>query len=167
MNSRPQNDAPVVIVGGGPVGVGLAIDLGLRGIRSILVERHENPQPIPKGQNLTQRTMEHFHFWGAENELRAARTIPPDYGMGGMTSHGTLLSGYHYDWLQRELVRQFYFTGNERLPQYATEAVLRARAAQIPAITTLYGWTCENVRQDDGVAYAEITDRSGNKRTLR
>ena len=167
MNNRPENDAPVVIVGGGPVGVGLAIDLGLRGVRSILVERHENPQPIPKGQNLTQRTMEHFHFWGAEKELRAARTIPPDYGMGGMTAHGTLLSGYHHDWLQRELVRSYYFTGNERLPQYATEAVLRARAAQIPAITTMYGWTCENVRQDADAAYAEIADRAGNKRTLR
>jgi 4-hydroxyisophthalate hydroxylase len=167
MNNRAENDAPVVIVGGGPVGVGLAIDLGLRGIRSILVERHEHPQPIPKGQNLTQRTMEHFHFWGAENELRAARTIPPDYGMGGITAHGTLLSGYHYDWLQRELVRPYYFTGNERLPQYATEAVLRQRAAQIPAITTLYGWTCENVRQDDGAATVDIADRAGNKRTLR
>jgi 2-polyprenyl-6-methoxyphenol hydroxylase-like FAD-dependent oxidoreductase len=167
MNNRPEYDAPVVIVGGGPVGVGLAIDLGLRGIRSILVERHEHPQPIPKGQNLTQRTMEHFHFWGAEKELRDARTIPPDYGMGGMTTHGTLLSGYHYDWLQRELVRQYYFTGNERLPQYATEAVLRKRASQIPAITTMYGWTCESVRQDADAAYAEIADRAGNKRTLR
>ncbi len=91
MNNRPQNDAPVVIVGGGPVGVGLAIDLGLRGIRSILVERHENPQPIPKGQNLTQRTMEHFHFWGADQALRAARTIPPEYGIGGRTAYGRLL----------------------------------------------------------------------------
>ena len=81
-----DNDAPVVIVGGGPVGMGLAIGLGQRGIRTIVVERHEQPQPIPKGQNLTQRTMEHFHFWGAEAALRAARTIPPDYGIGGMTS---------------------------------------------------------------------------------
>jgi 4-hydroxyisophthalate hydroxylase len=167
MNNRLDNEAPVVIVGGGPVGVGLAIDLGLRGVRSILVERYENPQPIPKGQNLTQRTMEHFHFWGAEKELRAARTIPQGGGIGGMTSHGTLLSGYYYDWLQRELVRSYYFTDNERLPQYATEAVLRQRASQIPAVTTLYGWTCEDVRQDDTGAAVEITDRAGNKRTLR
>jgi 2-polyprenyl-6-methoxyphenol hydroxylase-like FAD-dependent oxidoreductase len=167
MSSVPENYAPVVIVGGGPVGVGLAIDLALRGIRSILVERYENPQPIPKGQNLTQRTMEHFHFWGAEGELRAARTIPPDYGIGGMTIHGNLLSGYHYDWLQRELVRPFYFTDNERLPQYATEAVLRGRAAQLPAITTMYGWTCESVRQDADSASVEIADRNGAKRSLR
>ena len=71
-------DADVLIVGGGPVGLGLAIELGQRGIRCILSERYLQPQPIPKGQNLTQRTMEHLHFWGAEKELRSARTIPPD-----------------------------------------------------------------------------------------
>ncbi len=167
MTKNPENHAPVVIVGGGPVGVGLAIDLGLRGIRSILVERYENPQPIPKGQNLTQRTMEHFYFWGAENELRAARTIPPDYGIGGTTIYGKLLSGYRYDWLQRELVRPFYFADNERLPQYATEAVLRQRAAQIPAIRTMYGWTCEDVHQDDDGVDVAIVDHDGSTSALR
>jgi 4-hydroxyisophthalate hydroxylase len=166
MSNLSENTAPVMIVGGGPVGVGLAIDLALRGIRSILVERYENPQPIPKGQNLTQRTMEHFYFWGAESELRASRTIPPDYGIGGTTIYGELLSDYRYDWLQRELVRPFYFTDNERLPQYATEAVLRTRAAQLPAITKMYGWTCESVHQDADGASVEIVDRNGAKQSL-
>jgi 4-hydroxyisophthalate hydroxylase len=138
----------VVIAGGGPVGMGLAIELGQRGIPVTVVERYETPQPIPKGQNLTQRTMEHFHFWGCEDELRAARTVPKDYGIGGMTAYGTLLSDYHYDWLKRELVRPYYFTDNERLPQYATEAVLRARAAEIPEIEILYGWDADDVAQD-------------------
>lgn len=167
MRKRRENDAPVVIVGGGPVGMALAIDLGLRGIRSIVVERHHEPQPIPKGQNLTQRTMEHFQFWGAEDELRAARTIPRDYGIGGMTSYGTLLSGYSYDWLQRELVRPFYFTDNERLPQYATEAVLRRKAAQISAAELMYGWTCTAVRPDDTGVDVDIIDRGGAGRALR
>ena len=161
MRKSTESNAPVVIVGGGPVGIALAIDLGLRGIRSIVVERHGEPQPIPKGQNLTQRTMEHFHFWGAEDELRAARTIPHDYGIGGMTSYGTLLSGYNYDWLQRELVRPFYFTGNERLPQYATEAVLQRRAAQIAAVELMYGWTCTAVRSDEAGVEIDIVDRGG------
>jgi 4-hydroxyisophthalate hydroxylase len=167
MGHVTENRAPVVIVGGGPVGVGLAIDLGLRGIRSILVERYKSPQSIPKGQNLTQRTMEHFHFWGAESELRAARTIPSDYGIGGMTIYGSLLSGYRYDWLQREIVRPFYFTDNERLPQYATEAVLRRRAAQIAAIDTMYGWTCQEVRQDDECVDVKIVNDDGTQRVLR
>jgi 2-polyprenyl-6-methoxyphenol hydroxylase-like FAD-dependent oxidoreductase len=166
MRDSTENSTAVIIVGGGPVGMGLAIDLGLRGIRCTVIERYPNPQPIPKGQNLTQRTLEHFHFWGAEDDLRAARTIPRDYGIGGMTSYGSLLSGYRHDWLQRELVRPFYFTDNERLPQYATEAVLRRRAAQISAITTLYGWTCETVRSEEHGASVEIADRDGNKRTV-
>jgi 2-polyprenyl-6-methoxyphenol hydroxylase-like FAD-dependent oxidoreductase len=131
------------------------------------VERYREPQRIPKGQNLTQRTMEHFHFWGAEDELRAARTIPRDYGIGGVTSYGSLLSGYSYDWLQRELVRPFYFTDNERLPQYATEAALRRRAAQIPAVTTMYDWTCEAVRPDEHGASVDIVSRDGARRRLR
>lgn len=161
-------DAEVVIVGGGPVGTGLAIELGQRGVRCLLVERYTEPQPIPKGQNLTQRTMEHFHFWGAEKELRAARTIPRDYGIGGMTAYGTLLGEYHHDWMQRELVRPFYFTDNERLPQYATEAVLRRRAADIPTVETLYGWNVETVRQDDSGVNVGIAERNGEgRRTLR
>ena len=138
MSMPAESATQVVIVGGGPVGLGLAIDLGQRGVSCVLVERYISPQPIPKGQNLTQRTLEHFYFWGAEAELRAARTIPPDYGIGGMTCYGTLLSGYRYDWLQRELVRPFYFTDNERLPQYATEAVLRHRVGQFPNVETLW-----------------------------
>jgi 2-polyprenyl-6-methoxyphenol hydroxylase-like FAD-dependent oxidoreductase len=158
----------VAIVGGGPVGLGLAITLAQRGIRCVLVERTTRPAPIPKGQNLTQRTMEHFHFWGAEAALRAARTIPPEYGIGGMTAYGTLLGPYHYDWLQRELVRPFYFTDNERLPQYATEAVLRARLAELPAAETLYGWTAETVRQDADGATLALAERDGpGRRTLR
>ncbi|MDR7093590.1 FAD-dependent oxidoreductase [Hydrogenophaga laconesensis] len=160
-------DTDVVIVGGGPVGMGLAIELGQRGIRCVVVERYPQPQPIPKGQNLTQRTMEHFHAWGAEKELRAARTIPPEYGIGGLTAYGTLL-GPHYDWLQRDLVKPYYFTANERLPQYATEAVLRRRAASLPAIDTLYGWEAGDVQQDaDGVTVS-VAERGGSgRRQLR
>ena len=42
----------VIIAGGGPVGAALAVNLGLRGITCALIERHEEPQRIPKGQNL-------------------------------------------------------------------------------------------------------------------
>jgi 2-polyprenyl-6-methoxyphenol hydroxylase-like FAD-dependent oxidoreductase len=168
MSAAESITTEVVIVGGGPVGTGLAIELGQRGIGCVLVERHATPQPIPKGQNLTQRTMEHVQRWGAEPALRAARTIPPEYGIGGMTSYGTLLSPYQHDWLQRQLVRPFYFTDNERLPQYATEAVLRARAAELPSVTTLYGWMAEGVAQDaDGVTVAAAERRGDGRRTIR
>lgn len=161
-------DCQVAIVGGGPVGMGLAIELGQRGIRCTLVERYPEPQPIPKGQNLTQRTMEHFHFWGAEQALRAARTIPPEYGIGGLTAYGSLLGPYHYDWLQRDLVRPYYFTANERLPQYATEAVLRARVAELPSVQVLYGWEATAVAPADDHVTLTVAERGGGAaRTLR
>ncbi|MBR0645411.1 monooxygenase [Roseomonas hellenica] len=164
--SQQDAETEVIIVGGGPVGVGLALTLALRGIRCILVERHATPQPIPKGQNLTQRTMEHVHFWGAEKALRAARTIPPEYGIGGLTSYGTLLGDYHHDWLQRELVRPFYFTDNERLPQYATEAVLRRRLAELPEAETLFGWSAEACEQDAEGVSVTIAEPGGDRRRL-
>ncbi|NUZ04650.1 FAD-dependent monooxygenase [Piscinibacter koreensis] len=158
----------VVIVGGGPVGMGLAVELGQRGIRCVIVERYVKPQPIPKGQNLTQRTLEHFHFWGAEQRLRAARTIPREYGIGGLTAYGTLLGPYSYDWLQRDLVQPYYFTENERLPQYATEAVLRERVSELPSVQALYGFDADSVVQDTEGADVTVVDRtSGVRSTLR
>ncbi|MEY4345343.1 MAG: hypothetical protein RL032_1175 [Pseudomonadota bacterium] len=157
----------VLIVGGGPVGMGLAIELGQRGIRCTVVERHPVPQRIPKGQNLTQRTMEHFHFWGAEKELRAARTIPPEYGIGGLTAYGTLLGPYHYDWLQRDLVRPYYYTANERLPQYATEAVLRERVRALPSVQVLYGWQAVEVQDEGAGVRVVVSEADGTaRRTL-
>ncbi len=161
-------DAQVVVAGGGPVGLGLAIELGQRGIRVIVVERHATPLPIPRGQNLTQRTMEHFQSWHIEKQLRDARTVPAEYGIGGMTTYKTLLSDHHYNWMQRELVRPYYNADMERLPQYKTEAVLRARAAEIDCIEILYGWSATGVSQDGEGADLVITHReSGETRTLR
>jgi len=166
--SEAPDAADVVVVGGGPVGMGLAIELGQRNIRAIVVERYAAPQNIPKGQNLTQRTMEHFHFWGVERAVRAARTIPPEYGIGGLTAYGTLLSEYNYDWMQRELVRPYYFTDNERLPQYATETVLRRRAEELASVAPLYGWSAEMVRQDASEVQVLLAERAGGgRRTLR
>ena len=158
----------VVIVGGGPVGLGLGIELGQRGIRCVVLERQRELHRVPRGQNLTQRTMEHFHFWGAETALRAARTIPPGYGIGGLTAYGTLLGSYHYDWLQRELVRPYYYTANERLPQYATEAVLRERIAALPSVQVLYGSQALEVHDEgQGVRVLAIDPQAKSPRVFQ
>src|SRR5690242_4296247 len=94
----------VAIVGAGPVGTALAIDLGQRNISCILIERRTELQRIPKGQNLTQRSVEHFYFWGIADELRAARVLPPDYPMNGIIAYESLATDYWYAPPLREIV---------------------------------------------------------------
>ena len=65
----------VIVVGGGPVGLGLAIDLALRGVRSSVVEQTSSLHDIPKGQHLTQRTGEHFRTWGVSQRIRETSII--------------------------------------------------------------------------------------------
>ncbi len=142
----------VVIVGGGPVGAALAVELGTRGVSCAVVERYPEPQRIPKGQNLSQRTLEHFYFWGIVEELRAARVMPNSYPIGGVTAYKHLMSDHWYTPPGRETVQSFYYEENDRLPQYLTEAVLRAKLATLPSVTTYFGWTTDAVEQGaDGV----------------
>lgn len=143
----------VIIIGGGPVGMGLAIDLGQRGHSVAVIERYPEPQLVPKGQNMTQRTVEHFDAWGCEPDLRAARLQSRDVANGGRVTYRTLLTDHAYDWLPRENVQPFYGQRVERMPQYRTEAVLRARAAKVPAIDLCYGLKFDALDQDaEGVS---------------
>lgn len=157
----------VIIAGGGPVGTGLAIELGQRGLRVLVLERHTTIQPIPKGQNLTQRTMETMRAWDCEDALRAARPVPDAVGIGGSTHYRTLLSPWHYDWLNRASVNAWYATPNERLPQYETERVLRDRAAQVPGISLRTGWTVEGVADRGGHAEVTATHQDGTRAVFR
>ena len=148
------------------MGLGLAIELGQRDVSVAVIEQNSSPPRIPKGQNLTQRTMEHMQAWGVEKAIRAAKTIPEHVGIGGLTAYGTLLSGYHYDWFRREAVDQFYNAANERLPQYLTEEVLRARAAALPSLEIFYGWKTISVEQDSEKVSATARIEGGELRTL-
>ena len=156
----------VVIVGGGPVGVALAVELGLRGVTCALVERHLEPQRIPKGQNLTQRTLEHFYFWGIADELRAARIMPPGFPASGIAAYGSLMGEYWAAPPQRELVRPYYFQENERLPQYLTEAVLRRKLATLANVECLFGWSAETIEHDDDAVQVGIAERGGSGRRI-
>ncbi|HTS95904.1 MAG TPA: FAD-dependent monooxygenase, partial [Streptosporangiaceae bacterium] len=64
MTQARRIKAAVVIVGGGPVGLALAATLGQAGVSCVLLERQLAPVVIPKGQNLTARSLEHFYYWG-------------------------------------------------------------------------------------------------------
>ena len=154
----------VVIVGGGPVGVALAVELGQRGISCALVERRLTPQRIPKGQGLTQRSMEHLYFWGVADKVRAVRLLPPEFPTSGITAYKNLMSEHWYAPPLREIVNAYYFQEQERLPQYLTEEVLRARMTELPTIEAAFGWTAQTVTQDAGGARVIIAEEGGQGR---
>jgi 4-hydroxyisophthalate hydroxylase len=162
MNKRYQ----VVIVGGGPVGIALAVELGLRGISCALVERRKEPQLIPKGQNLTQRSMEHFYAWGVADAVRAARMLPPEFPMSGIVAYRDLANEYWYAPPLREIVNSYYFQQNERLPQYLVENVLRQRLAQLPNVEPRFGWMAENIAQDADGTRVTIAEDGGTGREI-
>ncbi len=161
-----MNRYQVVIVGGGPVGVALAVELGLRGVTCALIERRIEPQKIPKGQNLTQRSMEHFYSWGIADEVRASRMLPPDYPMSGIVAYRDLSSEYWYAPPLREIVNSYYFQHNERLPQYLVEYVLRKKLTQLENVETRFGWLAETVTQDADGARVAIAKEAGGEREI-
>jgi 2-polyprenyl-6-methoxyphenol hydroxylase-like FAD-dependent oxidoreductase len=150
-------ETQVAIVGGGPVGLGLAVDLGLRGVDVVLLERTTSVHEIPKGQNLTQRTMEHFRCWGVEEEIRDARLMPEGYPAVGVNAYASLASEYHHTWFRRSDVDRYYFARNERLPQYLTEQVLRDRLGDLAGVRARYGANVVDVEISD-TSVSSITE---------
>jgi len=74
-------DTEVIIVGAGPVGLTLAIDLGRRGVRCILLEQKDAPQFLPKMERCNARTMEIYRRLGIAQKVREAgypRDAPMD-----------------------------------------------------------------------------------------
>ncbi len=160
-----KKTSQVIIVGGGPVGCGLAIDLAQRGISCTLIERRIGLHNIPKGQNLTQRTLEHFYFWGCVDEVRAMRLLPPEVPAAGIVAYRDLMSDYWHSFEGREIVGDYYFQKNDRMPQYLFEGVLRKRVASLPLIDARFGFAAETIEQDkDGVRVGIVDEANGGAR---
>src|SRR5688572_25812196 len=72
---------PVLIAGAGPVGLTLALELGWRGVRCLLVEPNEEFSGNPKAKTVHQRTLELFRRWGraVPDKLRAAAPLGDDF----------------------------------------------------------------------------------------
>lgn len=67
-----QLDSDVLIVGAGPTGLTLAIDLGRRGVRCTLIEQKERPAFLPKMERINARSMEIYRRMGLADKIRAA-----------------------------------------------------------------------------------------------
>src|ERR1700730_6805163 len=65
-------DIPVLISGGGPVGLTASLLLSQHGVRSLLVERHPGTALTPKARGINARTMEVFRQCGIDAAVRDA-----------------------------------------------------------------------------------------------
>jgi putative polyketide hydroxylase len=65
-------DVPVLISGGGPVGLTASLLLSQHGVRSLMVERHPATALTPKARGINARTMELFRQCGIDAAVRTA-----------------------------------------------------------------------------------------------
>jgi 2-polyprenyl-6-methoxyphenol hydroxylase-like FAD-dependent oxidoreductase len=75
-----MSNVPVLIVGGGPVGLALALDLGWRGVPVRLIEKGDGAIPFPKMGLMNVRTLEIARRWGIAEWIRSGG-FPDDYGL--------------------------------------------------------------------------------------
>jgi len=78
MLASGQAEADILIAGGGPCGLMLAIELGRRGIRTLLVDAKPDTAFNPQANATQARTMEHYRRLGFADEIRALG-LPPDH----------------------------------------------------------------------------------------
>ena len=64
-------DFDVIVAGAGPVGLSMAIDMGRRGVRCLIMERNPTTAPWPKMDRSNARTMEIYRRLGLADRIRA------------------------------------------------------------------------------------------------
>jgi 2-polyprenyl-6-methoxyphenol hydroxylase-like FAD-dependent oxidoreductase len=80
-------DADVIVVGAGPTGLMLAAELGLAGVRPLVLERQPQPRDTPKAGGLSGQILELLRYRGVLERFEAASTGPrpaPRFPFGGM-----------------------------------------------------------------------------------
>ena len=145
-------DAPVIIVGGGPVGLASALDLGRRGVRSVLVERDvaTGAELLAKAGTLNERTMEICRFWGIAEDV-AHCGFPDDVNLDSL--YCTSLDGYFIGNDARPCTNDRVPPAGalemlRKCPQFQFDPIL-ARAVMATGMTEiLYGHSFEGLEQD-------------------
>ena len=155
-----MNMTDVAIVGGGPAGLMLAIELGCRGVNCVVLEEDVAEPDFPKANATSSRTMEHYRRRGFANEIRQLG-LAADYPQDIV--YCTLLAG-------RELTRfaipsrsqalnqsSFGDYGEEHWPtpelphrgqQMLIEPVLRRQAQQYPSVNLMLGAQAQSITLD-------------------
>jgi 2-polyprenyl-6-methoxyphenol hydroxylase-like FAD-dependent oxidoreductase len=159
----------VIIVGAGPVGLALALELGNRRIPCVVVEMRNRGRLVPRAKMANVRTMEHMRRWGIAEEVRQASPLPAEYSTDVsfvttvLGEEITRFTNVCFSQLQRD---QRFAEAAQQIPQYALEPVLRRAADALPSVEFLEGWRLETAVDRGGEALATIVNEAGETRTI-
>jgi 2-polyprenyl-6-methoxyphenol hydroxylase-like FAD-dependent oxidoreductase len=168
-------DTQVLIVGGGPVGLTLAIDLGRRGVRCTLIEQKEAPQFLPKMERCNARTMEIFRRMGIADMVRAAGLrgdVPMDVFIILSLAEPPLL---HLPYPSVKRARadiracsdgSMPLEPYQLISQYTLEPLLKSIAEGLPSVTVRYGCRLESFDQDESGVTARVKHANGTGGTI-
>ncbi len=164
-----MSDTSVLIVGGGPVGLALACDLGWRGVDCIMVEQGDGSVRSPKMNEVNIRSMEFCRRWGIVDAVDAC-PFPADYPLD--SAFVTTLFGYEMGRVERPSranARPDYY-GPVRMQvcsQIWFDPILQRFARTFPSVELRYHARLERFEETaDGVT-AHLTDpRTGAPTTV-
>ena len=165
MTPRVLVDTQVIIVGAGPVGLTLAIDLGRRGVRCILLEQKDAPQFLPKMERCNARTMEIYRRLGIAQKVRDAgfpRDAPMDVFIVTSLVEPPLL---HLPYpsvaqAQAEIAActdsSMPLEPYQLISQYTLEPLLKSVAETLPSVDVRYGHEFISFEQNNGGVSAQV-----------
>jgi 2-polyprenyl-6-methoxyphenol hydroxylase-like FAD-dependent oxidoreductase len=168
--TKQSSEIPVLIVGGGPIGLALAADLGRRGVETLLVDKRENKLQPPKMLEVSVRTMEFCRQLGVVDKVRSWG-FPPDRPLDSVFV--TDMQGYEIGRVRTpSLAAQSNIPASpERgmpCPQTWFDPILQKHAQSFPHITLRHRVKLENFVQDGSGVTAKLTDEeSGRAETMR
>lgn len=141
-------DAEVIIVGAGPVGLGLAIELGLRSIRCIVIEQNDGVGYNPRAKLTNVRSMELLRRWGVASRLRAASPMAKGYPSNVVFA--TRMSGYTLAKFENAFFTHpdgsdLYSESAAWVPQYTLEQILLERAQELPTVSVHFEQRLESL----------------------
>jgi 2-polyprenyl-6-methoxyphenol hydroxylase-like FAD-dependent oxidoreductase len=172
----PSSTVPVVVVGGGPVGLILALFLDHYGVPSTVVNDDPSPCDLPRGSTYNARTMEHFRRLGIAEQVRELG-LPPDHPTD--VAYFTRYNGFELARLpmpstngKRHAVAKAADTDQIPEPLHRSNQMyverLLFRQAQARGITLRFGWRVTEVRQDDsGVVVEAVHTEHGTPHAWR
>jgi 2-polyprenyl-6-methoxyphenol hydroxylase-like FAD-dependent oxidoreductase len=164
-------DTQVIIVGAGPVGLTLAIDLGRRGVRCILLEQKEAPQFLPKMERCNARTMEIYRRLGIAQKIRDAgfpRDAPMDVFIVTSLVEPPLLHlpypsvARAQDQIAACRDGTLSLEPYQLISQYTLEPLLKSVAECIPNVDVRYGCEFISFEQDGGSVRARVKTDKGD-----